>query len=173
QEEPEPPHIKEEEQTEPMETKGDGEDCGGPEPERNSSPDTETSDFESQPDKDWKDPVRKAFSCSVCAKTFKRRGNLNIHMRTHVGVKPFGCSLCSKRFTQKAGLDYHLKIHTGEKPFSCSLCGKSFRHKGALTSHMARHSEVKPFSCGICNKRFGTESQLQVHKMHRGKKLFT
>nr|XP_040045203.1 zinc finger protein 184-like isoform X2 [Gasterosteus aculeatus aculeatus] len=197
QEEPEPPHIKEEElqgleeadmkvsftvvksegdeeeaqssqlhqrQTEPMETKGDGEDCGGPEPERNSSPDTETSDFESQPDKDWKDPVRKAFSCSVCAKTFKRRGNLNIHMRTHVGVKPFGCSLCSKRFTQKAGLDYHLKIHTGEKPFSCSLCGKSFRHKGALTSHMARHSEVKPFSCGICNKRFGTESQLQVHK---------
>ncbi|XP_062414358.1 zinc finger protein 27-like isoform X2 [Pungitius pungitius] len=152
-------------QTEQMETEGDGEYCGGPEPDRNSSPDTETSgSSQSEPEEDWMDPARKAFSCSFCAKTFKQRGNLNIHMRTHMGVKPFGCSLCSKRFTQKAGLDYHLKIHTGEKPFGCSLCGKNFRHKGAVTSHMTTHSEVKPFNCSICKNRFRAESQLRVHK---------
>ncbi|XP_034401515.1 oocyte zinc finger protein XlCOF7.1-like [Cyclopterus lumpus] len=157
--------------TEDMETEGDGEDCGGPEPDRKSDPhrrlepDTETSDSsESEPEEDWTDPERKLFHCSVCAKTFKQRGNLNIHMRTHTGVKPFSCSVCSKRFTQKAGLDYHLKIHTGEKPFSCSICGKSFRHKGAVTSHMATHTGVKPFSCGVCNKRFRATSQLKVHK---------
>ncbi|XP_031694985.1 zinc finger protein 84-like [Anarrhichthys ocellatus] len=154
-----------------METEGDGEDCGGPEPGRNSDPDrhpeqeSETSDSsESEPEEDYTDPERKPFRCSVCAKTFKQRGNLNIHMRTHTGVKPFGCSVCGKKFTQKAGLDYHLRIHTGEKPFSCSLCGKSFRHKGAVTSHMATHTGAKPFSCSVCNKRFRATSQLKVHK---------
>ncbi|XP_054461485.1 zinc finger protein 84-like [Anoplopoma fimbria] len=157
--------------TEHMETEADGEDCGGPEPDRNSDPerhsepDTETSNSsESDPETGWMDPERKPFRCSVCAKTFKQRGNLNIHMRTHTGVKPFSCFVCSKRFTQKAGLDYHLKIHTGEKPFSCSLCGKSFRHKGAVTSHMATHTGVKPFSCSVCHKRFRATSQLKHHK---------
>ncbi|XP_056298272.1 gastrula zinc finger protein xFG20-1-like isoform X2 [Pseudoliparis swirei] len=150
-------------------SEADGEDYRGPEPDRKSDPhgppgpDPDPSDS-SEPEEDWRDPGRKLLRCSVCAKTFKQRGNLNIHMRTHTGVKPFGCSVCSKRFTQKAGLDYHLKIHTGEKPFVCSLCGKSFRHKGAVTSHMATHTGVKPVGCGVCHKRFRAPAQLKGHK---------
>ncbi|XP_049458480.1 zinc finger protein 184-like isoform X2 [Epinephelus fuscoguttatus] len=149
----------------------EGHHCGGPGPppgpgpDRNSHPDSEdkTSDSsEAETETDWRD--RKPFRCSVCAKTFKHRGNLNMHMRTHTGVKPFSCSLCGKRFTQKPGLDYHLKTHTGEKPFSCSVCGKTFRHKGAVTYHMATHTGVKPFSCGVCGKRFRRTSQLKAHR---------
>ncbi|XP_037651578.1 oocyte zinc finger protein XlCOF7.1-like isoform X2 [Sebastes umbrosus] len=160
-------------QTEQMETEADGEDCGGPEPARNSDPhtplqsdtDEKTSDSSEPETEDYlRDPDGKPFRCSVCAKTFKHRGNLNIHMRTHTGVKPFSCSLCNKSFTQKAGLDYHLRVHTGEKPFSCSVCGKTFRLKGAVTSHMTTHTGVKPFSCSVCNKRFRAASQLRVHK---------
>ncbi|XP_041810672.1 oocyte zinc finger protein XlCOF7.1-like isoform X2 [Chelmon rostratus] len=152
---------------------GKGEDCGGSEPARNSDPDrpdpdNKASDFSEaesdECDEDWKERDRKSFGCSVCSKTFKHRGNLNIHMRTHTGVKPFSCSLCSKRFTQKAGLDYHLKTHTGERPFSCSVCGKTYRHKGALTYHMATHTGAKPFSCSDCGKRFRGTSQLKSHK---------
>ncbi|XP_045914730.1 oocyte zinc finger protein XlCOF7.1-like isoform X1 [Micropterus dolomieu] len=161
-------------QTEQMETEANGEDCGGPEPARNSDPDTylqpvsddRTSDSSEtdDSDKNWNDPDRKSFSCSVCGKTFKHRGNVNIHMRTHTGVKPFSCSVCGKRFTQKASLNYHVRTHTGERPFSCSVCSKTFRHKGALTYHMATHTGVKPFSCTDCGKTFRGTSQLKVHK---------
>ncbi|XP_035848897.1 zinc finger protein Xfin-like [Sander lucioperca] len=158
----EPPHIKEE---------ADREDCGGPEPAKNSHLDVhfetdtedETSDS-SETEKECEDPNGKPFRCSVCAKTFKHRGNLNIHMRTHTGEKPFRCSFCGKTFTQKAGLDYHLRTHTGEKPFSCSVCGKTFRNKGGVTYHMATHTGLKAFSCGTCKKRFRAASQLRVHK---------
>ncbi|XP_070702876.1 zinc finger protein 845-like [Pempheris klunzingeri] len=160
--------------TEHMETEADGEDCGGPEPDRNPHPrgpleaEDQTGDCSEAEtalsDKDWEDLDRKSFGCSACGKTFKHRGNLNIHMRTHTGVKPFSCSLCGKKFTQKAGLDYHVKTHTGERPFSCSICGKTFRHKGALTYHMATHTGVKPFSCSDCGKRFRGTSQLKIHK---------
>ncbi|XP_028453916.1 zinc finger protein 91-like [Perca flavescens] len=158
----EPPHIKEE---------ADREDCGVPEPAKNSHLDvhfeSDTEDetsYSSETEKECEDPNGKPFRCSVCAKTFKHRGNLNIHMRTHTGEKPFRCSLCGKTFTQKAGLDYHLRTHTGEKPFSCSVCGKTFRNKGGVTYHMATHTGLKAFSCGACKKRFRAASQLRAHK---------
>nr|XP_046273123.1 zinc finger protein 62 homolog isoform X2 [Scatophagus argus] len=151
-------------QTEQVKTEADGEDCGGPEPARSSDPDRHLQPDIEDNTEDWKDFVRKSFRCSVCAKTFNHKGNLNIHMRTHTGVKPFSCSFCSKGFTQKVGLDYHLKTHTGEKPFSCSLCSKTYRHKGALTYHMATHTGLKPFSCSDCGKKFRGTSQLKIHK---------
>uniref|UniRef100_A0A8C9ZIE4 C2H2-type domain-containing protein n=2 Tax=Sander lucioperca TaxID=283035 RepID=A0A8C9ZIE4_SANLU len=157
-------------------TAADGEDRGGPEPAGNSDPDTHLQpdnednagdSSEPETEKDWKDPESNPFRCSVCSKTFKHRGNLNKHVRTHTGEKPFSCTLCSKRFSQKAGLDYHLKTHTGEKPFSCSVCGKTFRNKGAVTYHMVKHTGVKPFSCGVCGGRFFWRFQIKKHKCLR------
>ncbi|XP_042371672.1 gastrula zinc finger protein XlCGF57.1-like, partial [Plectropomus leopardus] len=168
----------------------DGEDCGGPEPDRNSHPDThlqpeaedKTGDS-SEPEIDDSDDCKetrepqsglnflkndhvseKPFSCSECTKGFSSKGNLKEHMRIHTGEKPFSCSVCDKRFLCKAYLIRHLRSHAGEKPFSCSVCKKSFTHRGNLEIHMAVHTGEKLFSCSVCNKKFAWRCQIKRHK---------
>ncbi|XP_029284283.1 zinc finger protein 3 homolog [Cottoperca gobio] len=179
-------------QTEHMETGADGEDCGGPEPARNSDPETHlqlnNSGKASQCYKqltevsdDWRETrepqsglsfsknkgynsCEKLFRCSDCGKQFYQNSNLKTHMRTHTGEKPFSCSVCGKRFGQKAHLQSHFRCHTGEKPYSCSICNKCFSRCEHLQLHMRTHTGEKPFSCNICDKRFTWLHQFKTHK---------
>uniref|UniRef100_A0A8C9XQB9 C2H2-type domain-containing protein n=1 Tax=Sander lucioperca TaxID=283035 RepID=A0A8C9XQB9_SANLU len=185
-------------QTQHMETEADGEDCGGPEPARNShpllQPETEdqtgdSSEPENDDSADWKETrepqsalnslkhdsrCKKRFSCSECGRRFGYKENLNRHMRTHTGEKPFSCSVCTKSFTQRGNLKYHMKLHTGEKPFSCSLCDKRFVQKGHLKTHMITHTGEKVFSCSVCKKTFTHSWSLGPHmRIHTGEKPFS
>ncbi|XP_074469115.1 uncharacterized protein LOC141754134 [Sebastes fasciatus] len=157
-------------QTEKMETEADGEDCGGPEPARNS-------DLNIHPEPiviiiNYVVPVsdsrcssgEKPFSCSECDKRFGTKTCLNRHMRSHKGEKPFICSVCRKSFIQSGHLQLHMRIHTGEKPFICPVCGKRFIQKAHLTHHMAVHTGERLFSCSVCNKRFAWRRQIKKHK---------
>uniref|UniRef100_A0A8C9XT06 C2H2-type domain-containing protein n=1 Tax=Sander lucioperca TaxID=283035 RepID=A0A8C9XT06_SANLU len=185
-------------QTQHMETEADGEDCGGPEPARNShpllQPETEdqtrdSSEPEADDSADWKETrepqsalnslkhdsrCKKTFSCSECGKRFNRESHLKRHMRSHTGEKPFSCSVCKKSFTQSGNLRSHMIIHTGEKPFSCSQCGKAFTERGKMKNHMMTHSGEKPFSCSVCKKSFTQRGSLRSHMVvHTGEKRFS
>uniref|UniRef100_A0A3Q0RIY6 C2H2-type domain-containing protein n=1 Tax=Amphilophus citrinellus TaxID=61819 RepID=A0A3Q0RIY6_AMPCI len=99
---------------------------------------------------------QKSFVCPECGKCFRRKGNLETHLRTHTGERPFSCPLCSKTFTTKLIMKMHMSVHTGEKPrnsdsdlnrshsedklFSCLFCGKGFLTGGWLTKHISAHT---------------------------------
>ncbi|XP_059205819.1 zinc finger protein 333-like [Centropristis striata] len=220
QEEPEPPHIKEEQgepwtsqegeqlqgltftpvpvkseedeeipqssqlhqtQTEQMETEADGEDCGGPEPDRNSGPDphlqpdskeepADSSETETDDSGDWKE-TREPQSGLNC---LKKDGGPVRDSSFSAGEKRFSCSECGKSFVYKYLLKRHMVTHTGEKPFSCSVCKKSFTQRDSLRVHMRIHTGEKPFSCTVCQNSYSHRYSLKQHmRCHTREKPFT
>ncbi|XP_059205791.1 zinc finger protein 239-like [Centropristis striata] len=168
-------------QTEQMETEADGEDCGGPEPDRSSDPDphlqpdtdnepADSSEPETDDSGDWKE-TREPQSGLNCLK--KDRGPVG-DSRFSAGEKLFSCSECEKRFGSKRNLERHMRLHTGEKPFSCSVCKKTFKQSGNLKAHMCLHTGEKLFSCSVCKKRFTQSGTLKAHmRLHTGEKPFS
>ncbi|XP_055793266.1 zinc finger protein 892-like [Salvelinus fontinalis] len=115
----------------------------------------------------------KPYTSPVCGKTFKLKGDLSKHMKTHMGDKSFKCGDCGKSFNQKWTLRKHKLTHTGEKPFICGECGKSFYQKGDLSRHIRTHTGEKLFLCGDCGKSFNLKGNLRKHKLtHTGEKPF-
>lgn len=82
------------------------------------------------------------FNCDECGSTFRRRYQLDEHMRKHTGERPFACDLCPSRFAQPGALKVHKRVHTGEKPYVCPACGRAFSQKGALDRHKLIHDRA-------------------------------
>ncbi|XP_074468517.1 uncharacterized protein LOC141753817 [Sebastes fasciatus] len=190
EEEPQSSQLHER-QTEQMETEADGEDCGGPEPARNSDPDThlqpdtddktgDCSETETDDSHDWKetrepqsglnylkndDVPLSDLRGSTDEKPFNRsKSRKTSGIKTfHTEEKSFSCSFCNKSFSRCGNLQKHIRIHTGEKLFNCSVCGKAFVERGNLKVHMRTHTGEKPFSCSVCERSFAHSGNLQTH----------
>lgn len=66
--------------------------------------------------------VDRPYKCThqQCKKCFKNQHALNVHMRTHSGIKPFVCAVCSEAFSALSSLRIHERKHTGDKPYVIS-----------------------------------------------------
>lgn len=115
----------------------------------------------------------KPFRCRICAKGFKTLGILNVHMKTHSGVRPYQCGECGKSFRDNWNLKVHQKIHTGETPYRCAICDKGFIQYATYMKHRRIHTGEKPYSCCYCDKSFTNSSNLVRHyRTHTGEKPY-
>lgn len=67
---------------------------------------------------------RKKSECPVCGIVLSPKTNINVHLRTHSGVRPYECVLCLNRFRQKAHLMKHFRCTHNQKqpPHICLFC---------------------------------------------------
>ncbi|XP_074469144.1 uncharacterized protein LOC141754148 [Sebastes fasciatus] len=169
-----------ERQTEQMETEADGEDCGVPEPARNSDPgrhpepDTvdktgDSSEPETDDSCDWE--TREPQSSSNSLQNIKVPRS---DMECNTGKTPVSSSECARTFTHKGHLQKNTGIQTGERPISCPDCGKTFAKRSKLTRHLKVHPGEKSFTCSVCKASFDIIRHLIKHmKIHTGGKPFS
>jgi len=78
----------------------------------------------------------KIYVCDHCGKEFTDKGNLNLHVLRHTGIKPFACPECGKREFNKYSLNIHIRVkHRGEKPYACKYCELHFESSTKRTRH--------------------------------------
>ncbi|XP_042306388.1 zinc finger protein 25-like [Sceloporus undulatus] len=116
---------------------------------------------------------RNRYICLLCGRSFRFKGSLNCHVRTHTGAISFKGDECRKMLSVRKALISHQKCYMSEKPFQCLECGKFFSHKTILTRHQATHTGEKPFQCLQCGKNFSQKTDLTIHqRSHTGEKPF-
>nr|XP_014333236.1 PREDICTED: zinc finger protein 786 [Bos mutus] len=110
----------------------------------------------------------RPFCCAECGKSFRLKGILKAHERTHSRERPFQCAECGRGFTRPSKLAEHFRVHSGERPFSCVDCGRRFRLQGQLRSHRRLHTGERPFPCPDCGKSYRVKADLKAHQLLHG-----
>jgi len=96
------------------------------------------------------------FTCSFCKKSFDRNSALEVHSRTHTGIKPFKCEFagCDKAFRRKEHLQNHSCSHLNLRRFAClwENCGKVFIKASDVDRHTRSQHLTTKYSCKYCDQ---------------------
>ena len=114
------------------------------------------------------------FHCEKCARVFKTKQALRMHvLREHENVM-FPCSKCNVTCATRPLLLKHERIvHSTDPKFECKYCHKRFGDKALLARHVISHEEAK-FPCSHCTKVLRRPEALEEHerRYHTGEKPF-
>lgn len=137
-------------------------------------------------------------SCDYCLKIFTKKGDLRLHVKTHIEKY---CSYCKRNFstmlvtsidcdpatrntvTNPMAFFYssrwktHMKENHdgGNKTFKCEICEKTLKNSDSYKKHMTiTHSGNQNLVCHVCGKTCKNSQYLHVHlRTHTEKeKLF-
>jgi hypothetical protein len=91
----------------------------------------------------------KMFKCKQCSNTYKHRGSLTNHMRSHEDPK-HECQVCRKKFLRKAYLLKHTTLHHNDRSGGTSDA-VSDTGSPQRTSEMHTNTMVVPVKIMACN----------------------
>ncbi|XP_054898515.1 zinc finger protein 260-like [Poeciliopsis prolifica] len=163
---------------EQTETEPDGEEAGGPQPDRNSDPhacsqSSPSGSSEAEVSRKWGSGV----SGDGCDDNLPDSGSknkdwweirtlksdVNSSSECRSAVKPFSCPDCAKQFVYQQSFLKHLSCHSGEKASTCLAYMKQSIAKAGK----------KSVACVVCGKMFKDQYYLKCHmRLHTGEKPF-
>ncbi|XP_046141149.1 zinc finger protein 675-like isoform X1 [Osmia bicornis bicornis] len=108
--------------------------------------------------------------CDVCGKTCPNSNSLYVHQKFAHYKAQYECHLCKRRMVTQENLNEHLiKQHENRKAVMCEECGKTFTRNSRLKVHMRVHTGDKPYTCTICSKSFARRTAMKQHLLiHTG-----
>ncbi|KAL2679252.1 hypothetical protein Neosp_010019 [[Neocosmospora] mangrovei] len=143
------------------------EEEAGREPTGSSESEPETEQHQSRMRKGTK---QAEFQCPHCSKVYKKKYNLESHVRTHARERPYVCLDCGDAFAQASDYNRHTRKHTGAREFVCSGvlqngaswgCGRAFSRADTLNTHWK--SELGK----VCRLPFLQEQEQQEEESHQ------
>jgi uncharacterized Zn-finger protein len=119
-------------------------------------------------------PTNLPLKCTLCRKSYYRREDLEVHLRSHKNNRPFTCDFCGRKFSRKYNCIRHMREHISDKNYVCNICNKTFHRNYYLKEHMRVHTGHRPFACHICGKGSTTKSNHNKHvKTHHARESVT
>lgn len=103
---------------------------------------------------------------NICYVPGCERGNcrlpakLELHLHTHVAIKPYGCSMCPEKHTQLYNAFIHSKKCGGK--LTCTTCKEQFDHQAGLKKHV--ESDHPRHRCKACGEKFAKLINFRKHK---------
>lgn len=125
-----------------------------------------------------------SFRCDQCKYRCVSQQILDIHMRTHLGLKPYQCPRCDISFEKSAPMLKHLNEEHGEKELSIicehANCGQQFTTTPSYKKHYRQNhikeqppekhdkpSLIKTPQVHVCEECGKTFAKLQTFKEHQ------
>ena len=116
-------------------------------------------------------PAAVVHTCTVCAYSSVRKGNLVRHARRHTHERPFKCSVagCGYAASERGALVRHTDLHNGVRKHVClwAGCGWRTNEPSNLKRHQLTHTHERPHACPHCAYAAAQAGNLRGHLRRR------
>ncbi|KAK2152612.1 hypothetical protein LSH36_323g03140 [Paralvinella palmiformis] len=106
--------------------------------------------------------------CVYCNQTFKTKGELEKHMKTHITPSNQKCNICDEIFPSASILAEHKLTHCKVvKGNTCVMCKIPMKSEEQFYNHSQQHGfQGTNMQCVVCRQTLASMLELQMHARH-------